>query len=128
MVYCKVYGKILSVVIKGTSEDRFMCELEKLKERLRKCERIIFNDPHFSNQLVLREGKVKDVEKCLKDPSNLVYFHKDKGKRGDWVYSLYFKISNTRTMKLPVIFAKKGLYILTYIMRHRSWQGMVKKK
>jgi len=92
-------------------------KLLKLKEKDLK-----FNEPHFTNQLVLREGSRREVIENLLHPFNLVYSYKQDEK----VYCLYFKISNTRTMKLPVIFNKKGLYILTYIMRYRSWKGMIK--
>ena len=108
-------------------------DIEKLKEKL-KCynkEDIEFNEPHFTQQMILRDGNKEDVINNLLNPENLVYSYQEKGKYGDTVHCLHFRISNTRTMRLPVIFdrkGKKGLYIITYIMRYRYWQNMVKKR
>lgn len=110
-----------------------MDELEELKQKLRsyRKEDIEFNEPHFTQQLLLREGSREEVIKNLLNPEKLVYVYSEKGKYGDDVYCLHFKISNTRTMRLPVIFDRnnrKGLYMLTYIMRHRFWQNMVRMR
>lgn len=107
--------------------------LEELKKRLQsyKEEDIELNEPHFSQQISVREGSKKDVIHHLLNPEKLVYFYTETGKYNDTVYCLHFKISNTRTMRLPVIFDrnnKKSLYILTYILRYRPWQNMVKKE
>lgn len=109
-----------------------MEDITSIKKRLQayKQEDITYNEPHFTQQLILREGSKEEVIKMLLDPEHLVFFYTDKGKYGDTIYSLYFHVSNTKTMKIPVIFdknEKKGLYILTYIMRHRKWQSMVKR-
>jgi len=108
-------------------------DLEKLKKKLKSYnkEDIEFNEPHFTQQLELREGSKEEVINNLLKPDKLVYSYQEKGKYGDIVHCLHFKLSNTRTLRLPVIFDinnKKGLYILTYIKRYRSWQSMVKKK
>ncbi len=89
-----------------------------------------FNEPHFTQQLVLREGNREEVIKNLLHPENLMYSYEEKWKYGDSVHCLHFQMSNTRTLRLPVIFnknGKKGLYILTYIMRYRPWQNMIKR-
>jgi hypothetical protein len=101
-----------------------MCDLEQIKQKLARLKEkdLRFNEPYFTNQMILREGCKGDVIENLLNPINLVYCYKQDHK----VYCFYFKISNTRTMKLPVIFNKKGLYILTYIMRYRSWKGMIR--
>ncbi len=106
--------------------------LENLKNRLRRYskEHIEFNEPHFSQQLSLREGSRKEVIRNLLNPAKLKYVYQEKGRYGDTIYCLHFKISNTRTMRLPVIFDRKGkknLYIITYIMRYRPWQNMIRK-
>ena len=108
-------------------------DIDKLKEKLRSYTKkdIEFNDPHFTQQLELREGNAGEVMDNLLNPDKLVYSYQEKGKYGDTVHCLHFKISNTRTLRLPTIFDKnnkKGLYILTYIKRYRSWQSMVKKR
>ncbi len=105
--------------------------LDILKKRLRTYSKkdIRFNEPHFSKMLMLRDGSEEEVIDCLLNPVNLVYYYTEKGKFGDTVYCLHFKISNTRTLRLPVIFSKKTLYILTiltYIPRYRKWQSMVR--
>ena len=110
-----------------------MENIEELKQKLRsyKKEDVEFNEPHFTKQLLVREGGREDVISNLLNPDKLVYAYHEKGKYGDDVYCLHFKISNTRTMRLPVIFDRndrKGLYILTYIMRHRFWQNMVRTR
>jgi len=107
-------------------------DIKKLKKKLKeyKKEDMEFNEPHFTQQLYLREGTKKEVINNLLKPENLVFSYKEKGKYGDTIHCLHFKLSNTRTLRLPVIFDKnneKGLYILTYIKRYRSWQNMVKK-
>ncbi len=107
-------------------------DLHELKKKLRSYseEDIIFNEPHFSQQLALREGSRRDVISNLLDPEKLVYSYVEEGMQGDPVHCLHFRISNTRTLRLPVIFDFRGgknLYILTYIMRYRSWKSMVRR-
>ncbi len=105
-------------------------EIKSLLKNYRK-EDIRFNDQHFENQLFVREGNKDEVIKNLLNPENLVYTYSEKGKYGDTIHCLHFKISNTRTMKLPIIFDRKNrkcLYIITYIMRHRHWENMVRRK
>ena len=106
--------------------------LKELKDRLKKYSenQIVFNEPHFSQQLALREGSRKEVISNLLNPDNLKYYYKENGKYGDTIYCLHFRISNTRTIRLPVIFdrgGKKNLYIITYIMRHRAWQNIIRR-
>ena len=101
-------------------------DLKELKEKLKtyKKEDLEFNEPHFTNQLAARLGSKEELISNLLNPDKLVYAYKEENKP---IYCLYFKISNKRTLKIPVIFDKgnkKSLYILTYIMRHRSWQRM----
>lgn len=112
--------------MKGRRENN----ISNLKQRLRKYSRqdIRFNEPHFSERLSLREGDKEQVITNLLKPEKLVYSYSEKGKYGDTVYCLHFKISNTKTLRLPVIFDrkdKKELYILTYIMRYRNWRNMI---
>jgi hypothetical protein len=107
--------------------------VEAIKRKLRGYERkhIRFNEPHFTQQLLARDGDRDEVIGNLLNPQKLKHFYSEKGKYGDIKYSLYFEISNTKTMKLPVIFDlnnRKCLYIITYIMRYRPWQNMVKVK
>lgn len=109
-----------------------MENLEELKKKLKtyKLEDLKFNDPHFTQQLKLREGNKEEIIKILLNPDKLVYSYQEMGKYGDIIHCLHFKISNTRTMRLPIIFDKnnkKSLYIITYIMRYRPWQNMIKK-
>lgn len=99
----------------------------KLKKYMKKD--IIFNEPHFTRQMLLREGNKEQVIFNLLNPEKLVYCEIQDNRSENKVCCLYFKISNTRTMKLPVIFDKEGrksLYILTYIMRYRNWKGMIR--
>lgn len=108
-------------------------DLEEIKRKLRNYTEkdIEFNDPHFTRALLLREGDVEEVKKNLLNPDRLAYSYQERGKYGDIIHCLHFKISNRRTMKIPVIFDrknKKSLYIITYIMRYRPWQSMIKKK
>jgi hypothetical protein len=107
-------------------------DLESIKKKLRDYQRseIEFNEPHFTLSLAMREGSRKNVIDNIINPEKLVYAYKDTGNEGDEVWCLYFEISRSRTMKIPVIFDRKGrksLYILTYILRYRPWQRMVKK-
>lgn len=107
--------------------------VEEIKEKLRTYKRqdLIFNEPHFSYRLILREGNREEVIKNLLNPYNLVYSYQQEGSLGDIIHCLHFKISNKRTMRLPVVFNKnnkKNLYILTYIMRYRPWQSMMRRR
>jgi hypothetical protein len=102
-------------------------DIEQIKQRLRTYQEadIHFNEPHFSQQLLLREGKRDDVIHNLLQPDCLDQSTSETGKYGDIVHTLHFGVSNTRTMILPTIFdpgCRKGLYILTYIMRYRRWR------
>ncbi len=115
--------------MEDTKED----DIEKLKEKLKTYNKnqIIFNEPHFTQQLKLREGNKEDVINNLLSPEKLVYSYQEIGKYGDIIHCLHFKISNTKTIRLPVIFDKgneKSLYILTYIMRYRAWKNMVRTR
>ena len=106
-------------------------DIESLKRRLKdySIKEISFNEPHFTQQLTLREGSKKDVVHNLLNPDKLIYSYQESGKYGETIHCLHFNISNTRTMRLPIIFnphGKKGLYMLTYIMRYRPWQNMIK--
>ena len=51
-------------------------ELKNIIERLKSYaeDQITFNEPHFTNQLILRDGKRDDVVNHLLKPDNLVYF------------------------------------------------------
>jgi len=107
-------------------------ELEHIKKRLMsyKREEIVFNEPHFTLRLVLRDGRREDVINALLKPDSLVYSFEEVGRLGDTIHCLYFAVSNTRTMYLPVIFDRQGrksLYILTYILRYRPWQRMIRR-
>ena len=113
-------------------EERRKEDIEELKKKLRSYneEDIEFNEPHFSQQLMLREGNREDVINRILFPDSLVYISKDRGKYGDLIYSLHFEVSNNRTLRIPVIFDrnnKKSIYIITYIMRYRHWKHMVVK-
>jgi len=101
--------------------------LEELKAKLRTYTKkdLIFKQPHFYDQLIIREGSKEEVIINILNPENLVYAHQ---KEGNNVICLYFKISNTRTMMLPVVFNEKSLYIKTYIMRYRAWESMVNRR
>lgn len=108
-------------------------DLREIKKKLQTYteEYIEFNEPHFTAVLLLREGNIEEVKRNLLNPEKLVYSYQEQGKYGDIIHCLHFKISNSRTMRIPVIFdrkKKKSLYILTYIMRYRPWQNMVKRK
>jgi len=115
-------------------EDEYIEEdIEELKKKLKSYSRehIKFNEPHFTVQLYSREGSEEEVIKTLLNPDKLVYSYNEIDDDGNTVHNLHFKISNTRTMRLPVIFdknGKKSLYIKTYIMSYRGWQNFIKKR
>jgi len=93
-------------------------DIEELKKKLRnyKREELRFNEPHFTQQLRLREGNKDEVIDALLNPDKLIYSYQEKGKYGDIKHNLHFKVSNSRTMRIPVIFdsgEKKGLNIIT---------------
>lgn len=110
-----------------TEED----SIEELKSKLREYKRDEINfSNHAENQIMLREGNKEEIIKHITNPENLVYSYKEKGRYGEDVHCLHFNVSSKRTIRLPVIFdkgSKKGLYIITYIMRYRKWQNMIKR-
>ena len=81
-------------------------EINLIKKRLRTYNRkeIKFNEPHFSQQLALRDGNKEEVIENLLNPERLVLAYIELGRYNDIKYSLYFAISNSKTMKLPIIF------------------------
>jgi len=102
--------------------------LEDIKAKLRsyKREEITFYEPHFTHQLLARGGSKEEFIKEILKAGSLFYYEKVIGKYGDNVFVLYFKVSNTRMFIVPVIFDKnnrKNLYIMTYILRHRLFNG-----
>jgi len=116
-----------------TSNTSFKVEnINQIKNRLKTYLRkdIQFNEPHFTQQRLLRDGDIETVFNNILKPDKLIYVYSVEGKYGDRIYDLYFEVSNTRTLKLPAIFDrnnKKNLYILTYVMRYRKWQNMIKR-
>ena len=93
--------------------------VETMKSLLKTYNRknILFNEPHFSRQMALRQGNKEEVFQQIFHPERLIHVE----KQGRIKYALYFKVSGTRTLKLPVLVKRKNLYILTYIMRYRKW-------
>lgn len=107
-------------------------DIEQLKKELRNYGKddVEFS-AHAENQISLRGGKKEEIIELILNPEKLVYSYIEKGSQGDAVHCLNFRISNTRTIRLPVIFnrgSKKNLYIITYIMRHRSLEHMIRKR
>jgi len=94
-------------------------DLAQLKLKLRSYTEaeIEFNEPHFSQQLALREGNREELIKIILNPEKLVYFYCENGKYGDTIHCLHFDLSNTRTIRLPVIFDKNGKKSLYREMR-----------
>jgi hypothetical protein len=103
--------------------------LEDIKAKLRsyKREEIRFKE-HLKYRVQLREGSKEEVISHILNPEKLVYFECKEGQYRDMIYSCYFAISNTRTLMVPLIFNEKTLYILTYILKYRCWEGIVKSK
>jgi hypothetical protein len=99
-----------------------LMELEDVRRYLRTLSRksIRFNEPHFSTRLVLRDGRREEVINLIMQADRLVDVKVQQGKYGDTIYVLFFMVTRTRTMILPAIISKQGLYILTYIDRHRG--------
>ena len=107
-------------------------DVENIKRKLKEYQRehLRFNEPHFFYQLQLREGNKEEVIRNILDPDALRYVSQERGKYGDVIYALYFAVTETQTMKIPLIFKEneKLLYILTYIIRYRNWTNMIKRE
>jgi len=78
---------------------------------------------HAELQMMIREDTKERVTKQILNPTNLIDFEKQPENK----YKLIFNISNSKTMVLPIIFERKGLKVITYIMRYRSWKKIVEK-
>jgi len=105
-------------------------EVQELKEKLKLYSRgnIQYSD-HFLVRMGQRNGDLEEVINLLLNPEKLVYIYKEKSRQGEIVYNLHYKISNTKTLKLPVIidrYGHKNLYIITYIMIYEPWKKTVK--
>jgi len=100
-------------------------DLERLKVLLRNIERkhIKFTS-HAKTQIILRDGSKKEIIEHLLNPIKLIDFEKQSRDK----YLLIFNISNSKTMILPIVFERKGLKVITYIMRHRSWKKTIEKR
>ncbi len=94
--------------------------LEEIRQNLLKykTEDIIFSN-HALGQIEMREGNKNEIIALILHPDNLVYSYSEKAKEGKTKHMLHFKISNNKTIILPVIF-NRNLYIITYILRHRA--------
>ncbi|KYC51678.1 MAG: hypothetical protein AMQ74_01039 [Candidatus Methanofastidiosum methylothiophilum] len=106
-------------------------EVQELKEKLKLLSKdnVQYSD-HFLIRMAQRDGNLAEVITLLLNPEKLVYFYKEKSNQGEIVYNLHFKISNTKTLKLPVIidrYGHKNLYIITYIMIYEPWKKAIKK-
>ena len=66
----------------------------------------------------MREGDKNEIITLILHPDKLIYSYSEKAKEGKAKHILHFKISNNKTIILPVIF-NRNLYIITYILRHR---------
>jgi len=102
-------------------------DLDYIKKKLSSYSRsqIIFNEPHFTNQLLLRDGSREQVIDLLLNPSKLVHYYTEIGTYGEIKYCLIFNLSNNLSLRIPIIFdinGGKNLYILTYIARYRKWK------
>jgi hypothetical protein len=96
-------------------------EVDEMKSLLRTKPRLRWNEPHFSDMLHSRDGNREDVIMNLRSPENLVAVKEEQGKYGDTILVLCFGIGD-KSMMLPLVVDKEGLYILTYIMRYRPWR------
>jgi hypothetical protein len=96
-----------------------------MRRVLRGCSSITFSEPHFTRQLLARGGRKEEVLRNLRDPELLVMVSEHAGRYGDTVYDLSFNVADRRTMIIPVIVdeRRKSLYVLTYILRHRSMRS-----
>src|SRR4030042_1122386 len=99
-------------------------DLGIIKEQLKSysINQVVFID-HAVESMLLRDGSKEEVISNLFSPEKLVYYYPEGNK-----VVLFFRLSNTRTLKLPVVFAKKRLYIITYIKTYRPWQNLVKER
>jgi len=100
--------------------------IEEVKKRLKGYSKsnVKFSN-HATQMIILREGNKSEVINELLNPVNLIDAFPEDNKT-----VLIFRLSGTRTLKLPVIFNKGGrkcLYIVTYIKRYRPWQRIVKE-
>jgi len=64
---------------------------------------ILFNEPHFTNQLLLRDGSREEVIQLLLNPSKLTYSYQEIGKYGAIKHCLIFELSKE---KKEVIFLR----------------------
>ena len=99
-------------------------DLDLVKNKLKSysSSQVVFSD-HSVQSLLLRDGSKDEVLDNLLKPDRLVYYYIERGR-----HVLFFALSNTRTLKLPVVLAKKHLYIVTYIKTFKPWQDLVRER
>jgi hypothetical protein len=80
--------------------------LEEIKQKLKSyaINQVVFSD-HAIESMLLRGGTKEEILSNLSNPERLVNYYADNKK-----LILFFKLSNTRTLKLPVVLTKKHLY------------------
>jgi len=80
--------------------------LESIKKLLSSYTRsqILFNEPRFTNQLLLRDCSREEVINLLLNPLKLIYSYQELGKYGAIKHCLIFELSNNRSLRIPIIF------------------------
>lgn len=104
---------------------------EKIKKILRKHkkENLEYNEPHFTIKLDRQKIDRKEVIKNILKPDKLAFVGVSEAKNPDYdyVYDLYFKLSNSRIFKIPVSIKTKSLYLISVIKIRRKIQNEASK-
>lgn len=85
----------------------------------------IIKTSHFYNRIILRDVPEELIDKTFPLVEKIKLIDKRKHKK-DIGYDLYYKISNTRTLKLCFIPLKNKTLFVNAILRYRKWQGSIR--
>lgn len=101
-------------------------ELEKLKEKLRSYdEKDIIITSHAEKQAFVREVKMEDVKRDIKNPERLVFARQQEAKNlGEEKYDCYFAYSR-HLYNRYVLTINGKLIIVTIIKINRDWQRAI---
>ena len=88
-------------------------------------EDLTYNEPHFTLKLDRLKIDRKEVVKNILKPEKLVFVgvSESKNPNYEYVYDLYFKLSNNRLFKIPTSIKAKSLYLITIFKIRRKIQN-----
>jgi len=100
---------------------------EEIKEILKIFQnKTIKKSPHFHIRIIQRDISERLINETFPLFKKIKLIDKRKHKKGDLGYDLYYKLSNSKTLKLCFIVKNKKILLVNAMLRHRKWQGSIR--